>query len=241
MARVRQVGHLQGTLDVLVGAYRLLLERGYDDIEVVVAGTDSPNSPGYLAGSSAKGCRDLPGVRFTGYVAEGHRCSPSSATRSPPSSHTAPLPDGPASSTRLVLAGTLPTLSPPIGDFAEITKERDSSGSTSSPETARSLAGRHRPAARRSGSTAGAGALQLRRRNRHPDLPGALLAPVAPRCSRRCRPMSECLVADRGQSPHWRRLGLGDRHVGRQRRQLSTQPAARSLVLTPAVISLSAA
>lgn len=57
------------TVDMLVDAYRLLLERGYDDLEVVIAGTDSPNSPGYLAGVEAS-CADLPNIEFTGYVAE---------------------------------------------------------------------------------------------------------------------------------------------------------------------------
>ena len=58
------------TVDVLIDAYRILLERdGYDDVEVVIAGTDSPNSKGYLA-KVADTCRDLPGVRFTGYVEE---------------------------------------------------------------------------------------------------------------------------------------------------------------------------
>lgn len=57
------------TVDALVDAYRELIGRGYDDIELVIAGTDSPNSKGYLAGVEA-GCRDLPGVRFTGYVEE---------------------------------------------------------------------------------------------------------------------------------------------------------------------------
>ena len=32
-----------------VEAYRLLLQRGYQDLELVIAGSDSPNSPGYLA------------------------------------------------------------------------------------------------------------------------------------------------------------------------------------------------
>lgn len=57
------------TVDSLVDAYRELLGRGYDDIELVIAGTDSPNSPGYLAGIEAT-CTDLPRVRFTGYVEE---------------------------------------------------------------------------------------------------------------------------------------------------------------------------
>jgi len=57
------------TVDALIDAYRELIGRGYNDIELVIAGTDSPNSPGYLAGIEAT-CSDLPSVRFAGYVEE---------------------------------------------------------------------------------------------------------------------------------------------------------------------------
>ena len=57
------------TVDMLLTAYRELLSRGYDDVELVIAGTDSPNSKGYLAGVQQT-CQDVPNVIFTGYVAE---------------------------------------------------------------------------------------------------------------------------------------------------------------------------
>ncbi len=56
-------------LDDLLEAYRLLLDRGYPDLELVVAGTDNQSAPGYLAGV-AESNSDLPGLRFTGYVEE---------------------------------------------------------------------------------------------------------------------------------------------------------------------------
>ncbi len=57
-------------VDELLDAYRLLRSRpDYDDVELVIAGTDSPNTPGYLAGLAGE-CRDLPDVWFTGYVPE---------------------------------------------------------------------------------------------------------------------------------------------------------------------------
>lgn len=57
-------------VDDLIIAHRELRDRGgHDDVELVIAGTDSPNARGYLAGVEAD-CADLPGVRFTGYVAE---------------------------------------------------------------------------------------------------------------------------------------------------------------------------
>ena len=57
------------TVDILVAAYQELLARGYPDLELVLAGSDSPNSTGYMAGV-AKQYRDLPGLVLTGYVAE---------------------------------------------------------------------------------------------------------------------------------------------------------------------------
>ena len=57
-------------VDDLVAAHRVLVERGCD-IECVIAGTDSPNAPGYLAAIEAAN-DDVPGLRFTGYVAEEH-------------------------------------------------------------------------------------------------------------------------------------------------------------------------
>lgn len=57
------------TVDVLVEAYQELLRRGYTDLELTLAGTDSPNSAGYMA-SVADRFADLPDLVFTGYVAE---------------------------------------------------------------------------------------------------------------------------------------------------------------------------
>jgi len=55
-------------IEPLVAAFRQLTAAGRD-LELVIAGTDSPNAPGYLEGVR-QSCADLPGVRFTGYVAE---------------------------------------------------------------------------------------------------------------------------------------------------------------------------
>ena len=56
-------------VDVLLDAYRELRRRGYDDLEVVIAGSDSTNAVGYLDRVKEENA-DLPGVQFTGYVAE---------------------------------------------------------------------------------------------------------------------------------------------------------------------------
>jgi glycosyltransferase involved in cell wall biosynthesis len=57
------------TVDMLIDAYTDLLSRGYEDLELVIAGTDSPNSAGYLE-SVQQSCAHVPNIRFTGYVAE---------------------------------------------------------------------------------------------------------------------------------------------------------------------------
>ncbi len=57
------------TVDMLVDAYRELLRRGYDNIRLVLAGTDSPNSAGYMAAAAAR-YADIPNIEFPGYIAE---------------------------------------------------------------------------------------------------------------------------------------------------------------------------
>lgn len=57
-------------IEDLMAAHEILLSRGgYDDVEVVVAGTDSPMAVGYLD-EARRTYASLPGVRFTGYVEE---------------------------------------------------------------------------------------------------------------------------------------------------------------------------
>ncbi|MEM9204255.1 MAG: glycosyltransferase [Actinomycetota bacterium] len=57
-------------VDDLIDAYRLLVhDPAMRDVELIIAGTDAAPTPGYLAEMAAKAA-DLPGVRFTGYVAE---------------------------------------------------------------------------------------------------------------------------------------------------------------------------
>ncbi|WP_099023234.1 glycosyltransferase [Mycolicibacterium palauense] len=55
-------------LEVLLDAHAILRSQGVD-VEVVVAGTDSHNAVGYLEGIEEK-YRGVPGISFTGYVAE---------------------------------------------------------------------------------------------------------------------------------------------------------------------------
>jgi glycosyltransferase involved in cell wall biosynthesis len=57
------------TVDTLVNAYSELQARGYHDLELVIAGSDSPNSAGYLADAASR-FNEVSGLHFTGYVAE---------------------------------------------------------------------------------------------------------------------------------------------------------------------------
>lgn len=125
------------TVDVLVDAFRQLHDRGYDDLELVIAGTDSPNSPGYLAGV-AEGCSDLAKVTFTGYVEEedvARLFSSAAVTAFPYTSTT-------GSSGVLHQAGSYgrSAVLPAIGDFAEVIEEEGFVGQYFEPGDATSLA-----------------------------------------------------------------------------------------------------
>ena len=125
------------TVDVLVEAFRQLIDRGYDDLELVIAGTDSPNSPGYLAGVAAS-CEDLANVTFTGYVEEEEVAdlfSGSAVTAFPYTSTT-------GSSGVLHQAGSYgrSAVLPAIGDFVEVIEEEGFVGQYFEPGDATRLA-----------------------------------------------------------------------------------------------------
>jgi glycosyltransferase involved in cell wall biosynthesis len=56
-------------VELLIDALALLRSNGHPDLELVIAGTDSPNTPGYLDGVRQH-YQDQAGIHFTGYVAE---------------------------------------------------------------------------------------------------------------------------------------------------------------------------
>lgn len=56
-------------VEMMIEAIEIIRGRTFLDLEVVIAGTDNPNVPGYLAGVQAA-YKDVPGLRFTGYVEE---------------------------------------------------------------------------------------------------------------------------------------------------------------------------
>lgn len=56
-------------VEVLIEAFRQLQGRGVKDISLCIAGTDNPNTKGYLDSVAAK-YSDVPDIEFTGYVPE---------------------------------------------------------------------------------------------------------------------------------------------------------------------------
>ncbi len=107
-------------VEPLLEAYKILLAEQRPPLEVVIAGTDSPNAPGYLAQIQQQ-YTDLPGLHFTGYVPEeevANLFKRSTIAVFPYSSTT-------GSSGVLHQAGEYgtPVVLPHIGDFAEIVAE----------------------------------------------------------------------------------------------------------------------
>ena len=125
------------TVDVLVEAFRQLLDRGYDDLVLEIAGTDSPNSVGYLAGVQ-DACSDLDNVVFSGYIEEEDvegLFTGSTVTAFPYTSTT-------GSSGVLHQAGSYgrSAVLPAIGDFVEVIEEEGFIGQYFEPGDAASLA-----------------------------------------------------------------------------------------------------
>lgn len=56
-------------VEILIDAVELIRQTSNESIEVVIAGTDSPNTPGYLQSVKEKYAH-VPGITFTGYVEE---------------------------------------------------------------------------------------------------------------------------------------------------------------------------
>lgn len=56
-------------VEILIDAVELIRQTSNELIEVVIAGTDSPNTPGYLQSIKEKYAQ-VPGITFTGYVEE---------------------------------------------------------------------------------------------------------------------------------------------------------------------------
>jgi len=123
-------------IEPLVDAFRLLSETRRD-LELVIAGTDSPNAPGYLEAVRLANV-DLAGLRFTGYVAEEDvpRIFQDAGVVVFPYTSTT------GSSGVLHQAGNYgrAVVLPRLGDLAELIAEEGYTGEFFTPENAQSLA-----------------------------------------------------------------------------------------------------
>lgn len=125
-------------VDTLIEAYRLLLDAGYHDLELVVAGTDTPNSLGYLA-SVQEANSDLPGLTFTGYVSEDDLETTFRSSALVVFPYTATT----GSSGPLHQAGSYgrAAVLPAIGDLLELIHDEGFAGEAFEPDDAMSMAG----------------------------------------------------------------------------------------------------
>jgi glycosyltransferase involved in cell wall biosynthesis len=126
-------------IDTLIEAFRILQQRRNDGppLELVIAGTDSPNAGGYLE-SMRRQYADVPGIRYTGYVAEEDvpRIFGNATVVVFPYTSTT------GSSGVLHQAGDYAkaVVLPNIGDFAEVITEEGYSGEFFQPDDVQSLA-----------------------------------------------------------------------------------------------------
>ncbi len=129
-------------IEILVEAFKLLKARGGEHadsggLELVIAGTDSPNAAGYLD-SVRQQYADVTGIRFTGYVAEEDvsRIFQAAAVVVFPYTSTT------GSSGVLHQAGDYgkAVVLPHIGDFAEVIAEEGYAGEFFEPGDPQSLA-----------------------------------------------------------------------------------------------------
>ncbi len=125
-------------IEVMIEAFKILREQlPGTAMELVIAGTDSPNSAGYLNSMKDK-YADVPGIVYTGYVAEDdvpRIFTDSTIVVFPYNSTT-------GSSGVLHQAGNYarPAVLPDLGDFAELIREEGYTGEFFVPEDPASLA-----------------------------------------------------------------------------------------------------
>jgi glycosyltransferase involved in cell wall biosynthesis len=124
-------------VETLIEAFELLHTEKSSPLELVIAGSDSPNAPGYLAEMQQK-YSHISGLRFTGYVAENEvprLFSEAGVVVFPYTSTT-------GSSGVLHQAGSYAKAAvlPRLGDFAELIAEESYTGEFFEPEDKHSLA-----------------------------------------------------------------------------------------------------
>jgi glycosyltransferase involved in cell wall biosynthesis len=124
-------------VEILIEAVELIRKKSNEAIEVVIAGTDSPNTPGYLQAVKEK-YANVPGIIYTGYVEENQVATifnESTMVVFPYTSTT-------GSSGVLHQAGSYgkAVVMPDLGDLSILVKEEGYSGEFFNPESTESLA-----------------------------------------------------------------------------------------------------
>lgn len=124
-------------VEVLADAFERLQATGQSDIELVIAGSDSPNAQGYLAAMAAQYAHN-PAIRFTGYVPE----EAVAQTFIDAAVVVFPYTSTTGSSGVLHQAGSYgkPAVLPRIGDLAEVIEEEGYVGEYFDPTDSQSLA-----------------------------------------------------------------------------------------------------
>lgn len=124
-------------VDTLIEAFKLLNSNGRAATQLIIAGSDSPNAPGYLEKMQTQ-YADVPGIHYTGYIAEEDvpRIFGDAAVVVFPYTSTT------GSSGVLHQAGDYgkAAVLPHIGDFAEVIAEEGYAGEFFEPDDAQSLA-----------------------------------------------------------------------------------------------------
>jgi hypothetical protein len=124
-------------VEVLIDAVEIIRKNSTEKIEIVIAGTDSPNTPGYLQSVREKYAH-VEGIIFTGYVEENdvERIFTESAIVAFPYTSTT------GSSGVLHQAGSYgkAVVMPDLGDLALLVEEEGYKGEFFTPDSAESLA-----------------------------------------------------------------------------------------------------
>jgi glycosyltransferase involved in cell wall biosynthesis len=124
-------------VEILIEAIEIIRQKSTEAIEIVIAGTNSPNTPGYLESVQEKYAH-VPGITFTGYVEENevqNIFNDSAMVVFPYTSTT-------GSSGVLHQAGSYgkAVVMPDLGDLSLLVKEEGYQGEFFNPECAESLA-----------------------------------------------------------------------------------------------------
>lgn len=124
-------------VEILIDAVEIVRKTNPEKLEIVIAGTDSPNTPGYLEGVKEK-YKNVEGIIFTGYVEESdvERIFTDSTIVAFPYTSTT------GSSGVLHQAGSYgkAVIMPDLGDLALLIKDEGYRGEFFNPESAASLA-----------------------------------------------------------------------------------------------------